>query len=206
MLIALTFDDGPNTVTTPQVLDILEENGIAASFFLIADNITPESARVARRAWEMGCEINNHSVTHRPMDRMAPEEIRREIGECTEKIMEITGEAPRFFRPPYIAVSPTLFDSVELTFISGFGCEDWVPEVTARQRIDRVLSFAKDGDIVLLHDSLGNGNTVEAIREIIPALRDRGFRFVTCGQLFAEKGIVPVSHRLYSNAMQTTFR
>ena len=56
-IIALTFDDGPNTVITPQVLDLLEEHGILASFFLIARNITPESAEVVRRAKKMGCDI-----------------------------------------------------------------------------------------------------------------------------------------------------
>ena len=78
-LIALTFDDGPNTETTPQVLDILAEYGITASFFLIGASITPESARMSRRAWEMGCTIENHSVTHSFMSKMTPEEIRREI-------------------------------------------------------------------------------------------------------------------------------
>ena len=77
-IIALTFDDGPNTVITPQVLDLLEEHGIVASFFLIAQNITPESAEVVRRAKKMGCDIENHTVTHTAMNEMTPEEIRAE--------------------------------------------------------------------------------------------------------------------------------
>lgn len=197
--IALTFDDGPNTEITPRVLDILEENGVRASFFLIADAITPESAKVARRAWKMGCEINNHSKTHDFMDRMAPETIREEIADCTQKIVEITGVPPRFFRPPYIAVNQTLYDNVDLTFICGVGCEDWVPQVTARQRIDRILASAKDGDILLLHDMPGNENTVEAIRTVIPELKKRGFEFVTCGELFACKGVTPERGKIYSN-------
>ena len=80
MRIALTLDDGPNTETTPQVLDILQEHGIVASFFLIADSITPESAKVARRAFDMGCDIENHSRTHSFMNQMTPEEIRRRSG------------------------------------------------------------------------------------------------------------------------------
>lgn len=201
MLIALTFDDGPNTEITPQVLDILEENGIVASFFLIADAVTEDSAKVARRAYEMGCEINNHSVTHRYMSEMSPEEIRREIDGCTRKIIEITGEAPRFFRPPYINVSKTMFDTVDLTFICGVGCQDWVPDVPAQARIDGILSQAKDGDMILLHDMPGNVNTVEAIRTVIPELKKRGFRFVTCGQLFREKGVTPVRGCMYSNVL-----
>ena len=69
-IIALTFDDGPNTVITPQVLDILEENGAVGTFFLIAQNITPASAEMVRRAVAMGCDIENHSVTHGFMNQM----------------------------------------------------------------------------------------------------------------------------------------
>lgn len=206
MRIAMTFDDGPNTAVTPQVLDILAENNVTASFFLIGNRITEESARVARRAWEMGCEINNHSVTHGFMSKMTREEIRREIDGCTQKILQITGEAPRFFRPPFIDVSDELFDEVDLTFICGVGCEDWVPSVTAQERIDRILSSAKDGDILLLHDMEGNENTVEAVKTVIPVLKQRGFRFVTCGQLFREMGVTPVRGRMYSNALQTADR
>ncbi len=204
MRIALTFDDGPNTVTTPQVLDILEEEGIVASFFLIADSITPESAKVARRAFDMGCDIENHSRTHGFMNRMTLEEIREEIGFCTERITEITGRAPAFFRPPYIAVNPAMYDCIDLGFICGAGCEDWVPEVSARERAERVLAHAEDGQIVLLHDMPGNDNTVEALKTIIPELKRRGFSFVTVRQLFAEAGVAPVRGRLYSNVYQTT--
>ena len=67
--IALTFDDGPNATTTVQVLEKLKKYNVRASFFLIADNITEESAKVARQAFDMGCEINNHSKTHSHIDR-----------------------------------------------------------------------------------------------------------------------------------------
>ena len=202
--IALTFDDGPNTLTTPLVLDVLEKEGITASFFLISDSIMPESASVARRAFEMGCEINNHSKTHNAMNKMLPEQIRMKIDECTERIIEITGQKPRFFRPPYIAVNQVLFDTIrEMTFICGNGCEDWVPTVTAQERIDRLLADPRDGDIILLHDMPGNVNTVEAIKEVIPELKQRGFRFVTCGQMFDECGIIPRHGWLYSNVYQT---
>ncbi|MBR6184651.1 MAG: polysaccharide deacetylase family protein [Clostridia bacterium] len=202
-LVSLTFDDGPNTAITPQVLDILEENGIVASFFLIAASITEESEKVARRAFEMGCEINNHSVTHPFMGKMTQEEIRREIDPCTEAVKRITGRAPRFFRPPFIDVSRTLFDTVDMTFICGVGCEDWVPTVSAEERARRILENPQDGDLFLLHDMPGNVNTVEALKVVIPELKARGFGFATCGQLFDAKGVTPVRGRLYSNVLQT---
>ena len=203
MRIALTFDDGPDTTITPQVLDLLEEYGVTASFFLIADNITPESAGLVRRAWSMGCDIENHSCTHGFMDKMTPEQIREEVRLCTEKIIDITGKAPSFFRPPFIAVNQTLYDNVDLTFICGEGCEDWVLEVPVQDRADRVLSNAEDGQIVLLHDMTGNVNTVEALKEIIPGLKNRGFEFVTVSRLFEDAGVKPVRNRLYSNVYQT---
>ena len=201
--IALTFDDGPNTVITPQVLDILEENGAVGTFFLIAQNINPESAEMVRRAVAMGCDIENHSVTHSFMDEMSPEQIREEVKTCSEKITSITGRAPEFFRPPFIRVSQEMYDNIELTFICGAGCEDWVPEVSAQTRIERVLANAEDGLIVLLHDMEWNVNTVEALKTIVPELKKRGYRFVTCAQLFAEAGVTPVHGRLYSNVYQT---
>lgn len=206
MRIALTFDDGPNCVITPQVLDILKENGVVASFFLIADRITDETAKMVLREKAEGHEINNHSLHHGFMDKMSPEEIRHEVSACTDKITELTGEAPRFFRPPFIAVNQTMYDEIDLPFICGLGCEDWVPTVSAQHRIDTVLSKVKDGDLLLFHDMLYNENTVEAIRVLIPELKNRGYEFVTCSQLFALNRITPVRNRLYSNVFQTVDR
>ena len=202
MRVALTFDDGPNTVVTPQVLDILEQEGIKASFFLIAQNITPESAEVVRRARTMGCDIENHSVTHGFMNQMSAEQIRDEVRTCTEKIVEITGEAPKFFRPPFIALSREMYDNIDLAFICGVGCEDWVPTVTAEQRAERVLANAEDGQIVLLHDMQWNQATVDALKVILPELKNHGFEFVTVSRLFKEKNVTPQKGWLYSNVLQ----
>ena len=202
-MIALTFDDGPNTVITPLVLDILKEYDAVGTFFLIAQNITPESAEIVRRAVAQGCDIENHSLTHGFMDKMTAEEIRAEVKACTEQIVAITGREPQFFRPPFIAVNQTMYDNIAYTFICGAGCEDWVPTVSAKERAERVLANAEDGQIVLLHDMQWNVNTVEALKTIVPELKKRGYRFVTCAQLFAEAGVTPVHGRLYSNVFQT---
>ena len=202
-VIALTFDDGPNTVITPQVLDILEKEGIVGTFFLIARNINPESAEMVRRAVSLGCEIENHSVTHPFMDKLSVEEIREEVQTCTDRIVEITGRVPQFFRPPCIAVSQAMYDNIDLTFICGMGCEDWVPTVTTQERIDRVLANAADGQIVLLHDMEWNVNTVEALKTIVPELKKRGYEFATVSRIFEMKHVTPKRGWLYSNVLQT---
>ncbi|SDB21764.1 Peptidoglycan/xylan/chitin deacetylase, PgdA/CDA1 family [Ruminococcaceae bacterium FB2012] len=204
-VIALTFDDGPNTTCTPLVLDLLEKYNARASFFVIGDNITEESAQVMKRAYGMGCEINSHSRTHSDMKKMTAEEIKAEMSYTSELVEKYIGEPPRFFRPPYIAVNQTMFDSIDLPFINGKGCNDWEEKVTAQQRIDKVLEVAEDGDIILLHDQPSNYQTVEALETIIPELQKQGYELVTLTELFYAKGITPVSDstpKIYSNCMQ----
>lgn len=187
--IALTFDDGPNTTTTNEVLDVLEQYGIKGSFFLIGNNINDESAKSVKRAYDMGCDIGNHSKSHPYMNELSVEEIEAEIDYVTDKIVEITGEEPKFFRPPYIAINNTMYNTIDLTFIAGFGCNDWDDKVTAERRAKVIIRQAQDGGIILLHDAQGNSKTVEALHTIIPELQAQGFEFVTLTELFEIKGV-----------------
>ncbi len=192
--IALTFDDGPNTTTTAEVLDKLKKYGVVASFFLIADNINEDSAKKAREAYEMGCEICNHSRTHSHMDTLDADTIREEIRYTNDRILEITGEMPRFFRPPFIDVNDTMFENIDLPFICGHGGLDWDDTVETQRRVSLILDAVDDGSIILLHDMEGNDKTVAALDIIIPTLKDRGFEFVTVTDLFKNKGITPKVH------------
>lgn len=188
-MVALTFDDGPNTSTTTQVLDKLELYGVPASFFLIGNNISTESAKVVKRAYDMGCEINNHSKTHGYMNQMTPEEIIAEVQFVSDKVEEITGEPTKFFRPPYIATNADMYTNIDMPFIAGIGCNDWDPMVTVDQRVEKTLSQVQDGTIILLHDAQGNFQTVEALDTIIPTLLEQGYQFVTVSELFEAKGV-----------------
>lgn len=198
--IALTFDDGPNTTTTNEVLDVLEQYGIKGSFFLIGNNINAESEKSVKRAYDMGCDIGNHSKSHPYMNEMSVDEIKAEIEYVDNYILEITGEKPKFFRPPYIAINNTMFDTIDLTFISGFGCNDWDDKVTAERRAKVIIRQAQDGGIILLHDAQGNSKTVEALHTIIPELQAQGYEFVTLTELFELKGVAltPDDGNLYS--------
>lgn len=187
--IALTFDDGPNTTTTHEVLDVLEQYGIKGSFFLIGNNINSDSEKAVKRAYDMGCDIGNHSKSHPYMNELSVDDIKAEIEYVDEYILKITGEKPKFFRPPYIAINNTMYDTIDLTFISGFGCNDWDDKVTAERRAKVIIRQAQDGGIILLHDAQGNSKTVEALHTIIPELQKQGYEFVTLTELFQIKGI-----------------
>ena len=200
-LVALTFDDGPNTTTTPQILDILEREGVVATFFLIGSNINDSVKAVMQRQVSLGCELANHSWSHSDMSTMSYSQIQQEIANTNNRIYQMVGVTPKFFRPPYISTSPTMYEAIDLPFIGGLTCNDWDNSTSAAQRASIVLNNVRDGDIVLLHDFAGNYNTVQALSTIIQGLRDRGFEFVTVSQLFELKGINPnVEYKLWNGA------
>lgn len=201
-VIALTFDDGPNTETTNEVLDVLEKHQVVASFFLIGNNINDESAKSVKRAYDLGCEINNHSKSHGYMNKMTAEEIVEEFNYVDQKVLEITGEHTKFFRPPYIAVGDLMWENIEVPFIAGVGCNDWDDKVDVERRVRVITGNAKDGCIILMHDAQGNHKTVEAIDQIIPALKEQGYKFTTVSGLFEAKGITPASQIIYTNVTQ----
>lgn len=202
--IALTFDDGPNTTTTVQVLDLLRKYDITASFFLVGNNINDATADVVKRAYAMGCEINNHSRSHPNMTEMTVDEIITEFTYTDDKIFEVIGKRSKFFRPPYIAVNDVMLNSIDAPFIAGIGCNDWEDSVTAEMRKERILKQIKDGDIILLHDAEGNTQTVEALNTLIPELKAQGYVFVTVSELFNIKGIEisPDNKKIYTNVLQ----
>lgn len=206
--IALTFDDGPNTTTTIEVLNLLKKYGVTASFFLIADEINEESKKSVVACAEHGCEICNHSKTHRDMTKLSKEEIKEEI-EYTDKVIEeITGYKPRFFRPPYILVSKDMVEVIDKPFICGIHGEDWESGVLAQQRADMILSQAEDNSIILMHDMTGNDETVKALDILIPKLLQEGFEFVTISRIFEAADAVPTvgTGIVYSNVNDTVPR
>lgn len=198
-LLALAFDDGPNVTTTNEVLDILDKYNAKASFFVIGVNINDESAKSIKRAYDMGMEIDNHSKTHTSMMNMTPEEMLEEINYVDEKVEAITGEKTKFFRPPFIGVSQTMYDTIDLPFIYGADTQDYMTQVDAQERADNILKYAKDGTIYLMHDAAGNDMTVEALKIALPKLAEQGYEFVTISELFERQGEKPKKNILYSS-------
>ncbi len=188
-VIALTFDDGPNTGTTCEVLDILEKYMVRASFFVVGNNITPETEGVIKRAYDLGCEINNHSKTHSVMPDLTSSEIMEETAYVSEQVKRITGKDTVFFRPPYIVVNDIMLENIDMPFIAGIGCNDWEEEVTAEMRASRIKEQLHDGVIILMHDAEGNSKTVKALDMLIPYILEKGYQFATVSELFEAKGV-----------------
>lgn len=193
--LCLSFDDGPNVKpgdnTMNDMLDILEKHGVVGSFFLWGNKITPENTKVIRRAFEMGCDIQNHSWTHPAMADLSIEEMKEEFQKCDDAIFEITGKRPEFFRPPYISVSDKMYEAIPLPFICGCGCNDWEPDKDADFRYNKMMEETRNGTIYLLHVMEENTATLEAVDRIIPELKAQGYEFVDLPTLFKNLGVNP---------------
>ncbi|MBO4321134.1 MAG: polysaccharide deacetylase family protein [Treponema sp.] len=190
--ISLTFDDGPNTTTTKQVLDLLEKYNVKASFFLIGQNINSETRKIIDREVKNGHSIECHSWTHPEFTKLTAAQMKEEVEKTNALITECTGVKPMFFRPPYIALNDLVFQTIDMPFICGHGVEDWEESASVEHRVNGVIDNARDGMIVLLHDFEGNTKTVQALEQIIPKLLDKGAEFMTIRDLFVSCGVNPV--------------
>ena len=194
---SLTFDDGPNINgddTMDKMLDVLEKHGVVASFFLIGEKITPENTKVIERAVKLGCDIENHTWTHPDMTKLTREQMIEEYNKCDDAIIKITGKKPVLFRPPYICVNDLMHEVIHTPFICGHGCEDWIPERTADERLKLMLENQTDGVMYLLHVLEGDKATLETVDRAIPILKEQGFEFVTAPRLYELKGVPMVDN------------
>ncbi|UHA76140.1 polysaccharide deacetylase family protein [Paenibacillus sp. 481] len=191
--IALTFDDGPDPRHTPAILNLLKQYEAKATFFVIGRRVKPY-ADIVRRAVHEGHEVGNHSFSHIYLRRgMSAEQMRADIKKAHESIQDVIGQKPKLFRPPGGYYNESL---VKIVRDSGYrmvlwswhqDTKDWrSPGVQAI--VNKVVNNARDGDIVLLHDLVeGRTDTVEALKEILPTLKKRGYRFVTVSELLSHR-------------------
>lgn len=184
--IALTFDDGPWPRTTDQVLDILAEEDIKATFFWVGQAIK-DNPKIAQRVVNEGHSIANHTWNHR-YHTVGPAEAAQEIGTTAQIMQEVTGASTKLFRPPGGYLNNGLADYAKsqgyTVVMWSVSSSDTDSTLDARDYANNVLSEAKPGGIVLLHDGGGDRTkTVAALPVIIRNLKAQGYRFVTVPEL-----------------------
>jgi peptidoglycan/xylan/chitin deacetylase (PgdA/CDA1 family) len=184
--VALTFDDGPDPVDTPRLLDLLRDKGIKATFFVVGrrDEQYPE---IVHRAWEEGHLIGNHTWSHQPIFCFLPPwRLRCEIECGTESVRLACGHRPRYFRSPVGLRHPFLrpyLAQAGLEFVSWRLRSRDTSIRNSGTLARRILDKTKGGDIILLHDHRPRGakTMLEALPGVIDSLRARGFSFVLAG-------------------------
>ncbi|MGI6550780.1 MAG: polysaccharide deacetylase family protein [Syntrophomonadales bacterium] len=186
---ALTFDDGPDPRYTLEILEILEEYQIPATFFVVGEDALLNPEIITAQVYA-GHEIENHSFTHPDLLRNTDLTTNEEILWCQEAVQKLTGREPLYFRPPRGLYNP---DIVKLASVYGYRLVLWsvclenrtapTPEAMAA----RVVKKCGPGSIILAHDGrTDRSKTVKALPILIESLLQKGYRLVTLEQLLTE--------------------
>lgn len=191
--IALTFDDGPHKYRTDEILDILEENDVKATFFTVGV-MAKEYPDIVKRIISEGHEIGNHTYTHSKMKKLSREKLEYEIEETEKVLYEICEYRPKLFRPPegwcsdvITSVACDLDYDVILWDIDTL---DWAHN-SSENITNCIEGSVKPGSIILFHDYVsGESPTIEALKTIIPKLKIQGYEFVTVSELINKENVL----------------
>lgn len=184
-VIALTFDDGPYPKVTGHILNVLEKNGVCATFFVLGSRIEGHEDMLTRMD-ELGCEIGNHSFSHADLTRLSKADCQRELSDTDAEIRRVTGHEASVVRPPYGYYNKTVMSAAGRPLILWtVDTNDWRGKAPG-EIADYVIQQAKEGSVILMHDQ--QTQTADAMEMIIPTLIEEGFRFVTVSELIRLTG------------------
>ncbi len=186
-VVALTFDAAWGNEDTQQLIDILGQYNVPATFFLVGDWVDhyPESVKALSDA---GHSIQNHSNTHPYLTQCSADTILSELNACNDKIEAITGVRPTLIRPPYGDYNDTVVNTIRSIDMEPIQWDvdslDW-KELSAPEIAQRVLDGAQPGSIILFHNAALH--TPEALPDIIDGLMQEGYSFVTVADLILDQ-------------------
>jgi len=184
--IALTFDDGPNSKATPQILDILKEHDVKATFFVLGKFIEKNKNIISREA-EEGHVIGNHTYTHANGLITDLNKIKRELVKTNVLIKKYAGQNVNYFRPPFGFESWRFLNEAEnlgyTIILWNRDAGDWNHK-TGKDIAAKILKYSKNGTIILLHDGGPSREAViDSLPVIIDGLKKKGFKFVTIDEM-----------------------
>lgn len=178
--ISLTFDDGPHPKYTSEVLKILKEKDVRATFFTVGfrAEMMPHLILMIQN---QGCTVGNHTYDHKDLTKLSDAEVVADLEKCNEVLYGITGSYPTVYRPPFGKINKDTEACISTKGIEmkkllwDIDSADWKTKDSATV-VRNVCRDAKDGDVILMHDFYPQ--TVEALPVIIDKLREKGFEFV----------------------------
>lgn len=182
-IVALTFDAAWGADKTQGILDILEKHGVDGTFFLVGFWID-KYPEMTQKIAEYGCDIGNHSNNHLNMSTLSKDKMREEIDYVSQKVDELTGIKPKFFRPPFGDYNNALLEVVEEKEMIGIQWTvdslDW-KGLSATEILSRVNKGVKNGSIILFHNN--SDNILEALPLVIANLKNQGYKMVKLSDL-----------------------
>lgn len=188
-IIALTFDDGPDPEETTHILDLLKQYDAKATFFVVGKQVE-KNPDLAKRIAAEGHELGNHTYDHAYFNhRSSVDSITSQLSRTQDAIFNATGKRSYLFRPPGGYYSDRMIETCKkegyLVVMWSWHQDTWDWNRPGVGKIvKKVLGNARNGDIVLMHDHVeGKSQTIDALKEILPELAKRGYRFVTVSEL-----------------------
>lgn len=185
-MVALTYDDGPYSPVTNRILDTLEKYDAKATFFVVGNRVSSYSSSV-KRAYNMGCEIANHTYNHTFLTSASNSTINSEISRTNNAVKSITGQSPVIVRAPGGEVNSRVLNTVSYPFV-GWDVDtlDWSSR-NASSVVSKIKNNVRNGSIVLMHDLYSS--TASATETIVPWLINKGYCLVTVSELMEYKNI-----------------
>lgn len=184
-LVAFTFDDGPSKYTL-DIADILEEYNASATFFEVGYNIKAHP-EITKELSERGFEIANHTTDHSKLTKLTEVKYLSKINDNNALFKELTGKDMPYLRPPYGSYNDKIKASAGVPIVTwSLDTRDWESR-NKDKVIEMVMNNIKEGDIILFHDLYES--TRDAVKELMPLLKEQGYQAVSVGELFKSKGI-----------------
>lgn len=185
-LIAFSFDDGPKRGNTERILEALEKQNFRASFFILGQN-AKEYPDIVEKIYKSGNEVSGHSWSHPLLTKLSQQEIREQQDKMNDAIYKACGTSAVSFRPPYGGIDENVKKIIDGPLILwNVDTLDWKTR-NAKSTEKVILEKAKDGDIVLMHDI--HKQTVEAVENVLPILKKKGYEVCTVSELLEAKGV-----------------
>lgn len=180
-MVAITYDDGPGGKAENRILDCLQKNGAVATFFYLGSRVSYDSGTV-KRAYEMGCEIGNHTWDHPVLTGLTAKQVKRQLAKTNAAIKKACGAEPTLFRPSYGETNSKINKMSGLPVIMwNVDTLDWQSRNAKKVFKEVKRNKNLDGDIILMHSIYDS--TAKATELIIPYLKKKGYQFVTVSEL-----------------------
>lgn len=184
-LVAFTFDDGPSKYTL-DIVNILEEYNANATFFEVGYNIKAHP-EVTKEVSERGFEIANHTTDHSKLTKLTESKYLSKINDNNAIFKELTGKDMLYLRPPYGSYNDKIKAKAGVPIVTwSLDTRDWESR-NKDKIIEMVMNNIKEGDIILFHDLYES--TKDAVKELMPLLKEEGYQAVSVTELFASKGM-----------------
>lgn len=184
-MVALTFDDGPDNNITPKIVETLTQYNVNGNFFFIGEQVSKYPS-VIEKAYKEGNLVLSHSYNHVELNKLSADKIKNEIAKGEEEIFNVIGKKPSLIRPPYGAIEKNVIEAAkskgDKIILWSIDTLDWSQREKGNIK-KNIIDNLRPGEIILMHSNEDKIATLEALPDIIMAIKEKGYEIVTLDKL-----------------------